>query len=335
MDRPRGTLRLQQLAHAYRQSGALNAAIKLDLFTVVAHGAREVSRIAREIGVSPQNAQKLLDVCSSLGLLEYRDGLYCNSPDVERYLVKGESGYAGPWLTGGEEQFKRWADIVPALRGELPVAARGKYEAPWASLEAARRLNQSTYSIGLRSGYSLARRWDFSPYSLLLDLGGGSGCYSIAIASTYPHMRAVVIDYPTICASAGEFIAEAGLSERVTTHPGDLLEVDFPRGADVMLMSSNLPDFSSGGLATVYGKAFDAMEKGGAIIILGEALNDDRSGPLEPALWNLDDALSGSHGDSHTISGVCQLLQQAGFGECAVSEFVPGLLTMFVARKPK
>jgi hypothetical protein len=252
---------------------------------------------------------------------------------VERYLVRGESGYAGPWLTSGEEQFRQWADIAPALKGERPAAARGKYEAAWSSVEAARRLNQSTYSIGLRSGYSLARRWDFTSHSLLLDLGGGSGCYSIAICSTYPHMKAIVIDYPTVCASTEEFIAEAGLSERITTYFGDLLEVDFPRGADVMLMSSNLPDFSSGGLATVYGKAFDAMETGGAIIILGEALNDDRSGPLEPALWNLDDALSGSHGDSHTVSEVCQLLRTAGFVDCEAGDFVPGLLTMFVARK--
>ena len=84
MERPRGTLRLQTLAHAYRQSGVLNAAIKLDLFTVIARGTRELSQIARETGLSQQNAQKLLDVCSSLGLLEYRDGLYGNAPDVER-----------------------------------------------------------------------------------------------------------------------------------------------------------------------------------------------------------------------------------------------------------
>jgi len=333
MKRFRGTLRLQTLAHAYKQSGALNAAIRLDLFTLIAQGTREISQIAQEIGISLQNAQKLVDVLSSLELLEYRDGLYYNATDVERYLVKGEKSYAGPWLTSSVEQFKLWADIAPVLKREQPFAAGGKYEAAWTSIEAARRLNQSTYSIGLRSGYSLARRWDFSPYSLLLDLGGGSGCYSIAISSTYPHMKAIVMDYPTICASAEEFIADAGLSERITTCPGDLLEVDFPRGTDVMLMSSNLPDFSSSGLATVYGKAFVAMEKGGAIIILGEALRDDRSGPLEPALWNLDDALSGSHGDSHTTSEVCQLLAQAGFRDCEVSEFVPGLLTMFVAHK--
>ncbi len=91
MKRSSGTLRLQILAHAYRQSGALNAAIRLDVFTVIAQGIGEISLIAQEIGVSQQDAQKLVDVLSSLELLEYRDGLYYNAPDVERYLVKGGS----------------------------------------------------------------------------------------------------------------------------------------------------------------------------------------------------------------------------------------------------
>jgi hypothetical protein len=270
-----------------------------------------------------------------LGLLEFKDGLYYNAPDVERHLVKGERGYLGPWLTSTPEKFNLWANIAPILKGDMPPVAKGTYEKAWEDVEAARLLNQRTYNIGLGAGYRLARLWDFSRYSLLLDLGGGSGCYSIAIASTYPQIKAIVMDYPTVCTSAEEFIAEAGLSERITTHPGDLLEVDFPPGADVMLMSSNMPNFSHSGLATVYHKAFDAMEKGGTMIILGEALYDDRSGPLEPAYYHLDEALVGGWGEACTISEVCELLRDAGFIDCEVNEFAPGLLNRFIAHKPK
>ena len=336
MSQSTGSLRLQNLAHAYKQSGALKAAINLDLFTVIAHGAREISQIAEEIGLSHQIAQKLADVCSSLGLLEYKDGgLYYNAPDVESHLVKGEKGYLGPWLTAGEEAFNLWADIAPILKGDKPPVAKGTYEQAWKDVDAARRTNRRTYNIGVGAGYRLARSFDFSPYSLLLDLGGGSGAYSIAIALTYPEMKAVVMDYPTVCTSAEEFIADAGLSERITTHPGDLLTVDFPSGADVMLMSSNMPNFSTSGLATVYRKAFSAMEKGGAIIILGEAMYDNRNGPLESAYWHLEETLAGGPGETHTISEVCQLLEKAGFTGCEVSEFAPGLLTRFIAHKPK
>ena len=334
-DSSTGTARLQNLSRGHWQTGALQAAIKLDVFTAIAEGAREISQIAQKTELNLKNAQTLMDVCSSLGLVEIRDGAYHNAPDVERHLVKGQKSYIGPWLLQGPEAFKFWADITTILKSNKPPLPQGIYDAAWTDAEAAHRLNQSTYNIGLGSGYRLAHRFDFTSHSLLLDLGGGSGCYSIAICSTYPDMKAIVIDYPTICASTDRFIAEAGLSQRITTHPGDLLEVDFPSGGDVMLMSSNLPNFSTSGLATVYRKAFDAMEKGGAIIILGEALYDDRSGPLASALWNLDETLRGGWGESHTTSEVCNLLRDAGFTDCEVSDWVPGVLTRFVAHKPE
>ena len=335
MNRSTGSQRLQNMAHAYKQAGVLKAAIELDLFTAIAQGARGTSQIAEKIGLSSQNAEKLANTCSSLGLLEFRDGLFYNAPDVERHLVKGEKGYLGPWLVADQQEFNLWSEIAPILKGDRQPATRGFYEQAWKDVEAARRLNRGTFNIGLGAGYRLAREFDFSPCSLLLDLGGGSGCYCIAIASTYPNIKAVVIDYPTICTSAEEFIAEAGLSERISTHPGDLLTVDFPPGVDVMLMSSNTPNFSTSGLATVYRKAFDAMEKGGTMLILAEVLYDDRSGPLEPALWQLHEILVGGWGGTYTISDIGHLLKEAGFIDCEVSEFAPGLLTRFTARKPK
>ena len=335
MERPTGTARLQNLSRGHWQAGALQAAIKLDLFTAIAEGAREISQISQKTELNLKNAQTLMDFCLSLGLVEVKDGVYHNAPDVGRHLVRGQRGYIGPWLTQDQEAFRFWADITPILKSNKPPLPHGIYGAAWTDVEAAHHLNQSTHNIGLGSGYKLAHRFDFTPCSLLLDLGGGSGCYSIAICSTYPQMKAIVLDYPTICESADRFIDEADLSERITTHPGDLLEVEFPSGADVMLMSSNLPNFSTSGLAMVYRKAFDAMKKGGTIIILGEILYDDRSGPLASALWNLDEILHGGWGESHTISEVCNLLRDAGFTDCEASDWVPGVLSRFVAHKPE
>jgi hypothetical protein len=336
MEQPKGSSRLQNLARAYKHAGVLKAGIELDFFTVIARGAKKISQIAEKTGLSNQNALKLAVACSSLGLLEFKDGLFYNAPDVERYLVKGEKGYLGIWLgTETEEKFSQWSDLASFLTGDRTPASTGTYDKAWKDIETARRYNQRTFNIGIGGGHRLAKFFDFSPYSLLLDLGGGSGAYSIALASNYPKLRAIVIDYPTICASAEEFIAEAGFSDRITTHPGDLLKVDFPSGADVMLLSSNLPNFSNPGLKRIFRKAFDAMKKSGVMIILGEAIYDDRSGPLQAALWYLDENILGGPGEVRTITETCDFLKEAGFKDCNVSEFAPDLLTMITVHKPK
>lgn len=294
-----------------------------------------MAQIAQKTGLSLWAAQKIVDACAALGLLQRREGLYYNASDVEKYLVRGKPGYRGIWMTLGKASFAMWTEVAAILRGDRPPWGEGFYHEAWKNEEVAHLMNQATFNIGLGSGYRLARSFDFSPYSLLLDLAGGSGCYCIALTSEYPHLRAIVMDYATICASAEKFISQAGLSERIKTHPGDLVKDDFPQEADVMLMSSCLPNFTSGELRTVFTKAFQAMVPGGTMIILGEALNNDRTGPVEPAYWGLEEALVGGHGESHTVAEVCQLLEEAGFINCEVGEFVPGVLTRITSQKQK
>ena len=329
------SIRLQNLARAYRHAGILKAGIQLDLFTVISKGTREISQIADQVGISVQNARKMVDICCALDLLTFKDGEYFNAPDVERYLVKGEKRYLGVWLgTEQESLFSAWADVAPILTGEKPPVSTGYYDEAWTDVEAAHLFNQATYNVGLGGGRKLARVWDFSNHSLMVDLGGGSGAYSIAIAEAYPHMKAVVNDYPTMCASAERFIAEAGFSDRVTTLPGDVVEVDYPTDADVMLLSSNMPNFSNDAFRTILKKACKALAPGGTMIILAEAIYDDHSGPLQASLWYMDETILGGPGETRTMSETCDWMKEAGFEDIQVSEFARDILTLITAKKP-
>lgn len=327
------TRRLQEMGHAFKQSGVLMAAIELDLFSCVSHGANTVEAICQRMGLSSWAGTKLIDACAALGLLVRKGDSYFNASDVEKFLVKGKRAYIGPWITGGKDTYELWKEVAPILTGSKAPAGKGFYDQAWKDVQAARKLHQATYSVGLAAGYKLARRLDLGRFSLLLDLGGGSGCYSIALTSSYPTLRAIVMDYPTVCEVAKEYIIEAELTERITTFDGDLITTDFPAGADVMLLSSNLPNFSSSQLERIINKAFQAMAPQGMVIILGEALNDDRTGPLEPTLYSLEEALVGGEGEGHTRAEVAQLLNSAGFAKVEVADFIPSILVRFLAYK--
>ena len=54
------TTRLQRLAHSYRDSAALMAAVELGLFTRVARGAETEAAVARALDLTPTNAERLL-----------------------------------------------------------------------------------------------------------------------------------------------------------------------------------------------------------------------------------------------------------------------------------
>jgi len=330
-ERKANTVRLQNLSYGHKQSGTLRAALELDLFTKVSEGASSLREIETALGLSELNAERLVVACTALELLEKDGDDYRNAPDVERFLVKGKKTYIGPWLLFNGLDFERWKDLGVILGSATPPKVLGLYES--LSDEMARVYHEATYAVGLGAGMLFARDVDLSERSLILDLGGGSGAYCIAAVQRYPQLRAIVLDFAPVCNVAREFIAQWGMQDRISTHPGDFTSDAFPSGADVMIMASNLPQYSGRVLERVLCRAYQALSSGGELHIVGETLDDEKRGPLGPALWGINEALFGSEGRAHSESEVRGYLERAGFLEVRVHPFVPGSLTRITGKK--
>ena len=328
------TVRLQNLAYGYRQSATLVAAIEIDLFTKIAEGSRTVGQLASSLDIAPVNAERLLVACAALGLVVKNGDEYSNAPDVERFLVKGAKNYAGPWLTTmGRSDYAEWNKLATFLRRKEPPRVLGAYEN--FTVEDARKLHRATFSIGMGAGRRFARQVDLSKRCMILDLGGGSGCYCIAAAEKNPQIKAVVFDLPSVAVVANEYIAECGFSERLTAVGGDFTKDPFPAGADVVIMASNLPQYSPDIIKGVVRKAFEALRPGGEMHLIGEMLNDAKTGPLGPALWGLNEAIYASTGVAHSEAEVSGYLRGVGFVRVSANEFVPGSLTRVTGFKPE
>ena len=325
------TVRLQNMALAYQHSAALMAAVELDLFSAVAAGARDVASLAESLGISGTNADRLSTACVALGLLTRTPGGFANAPDVERFLVRSSPSYAGPWMLFTKPDWNAWGELTDRLRSGRETVL-GSYER--FTIEDARRYHEATYSIGLGAGRRFARMVDLSARSRLLDIGGGSGCYSIVAAQAHPRLRATVFDLPPVAQVAREFIARHGLADRIEAMGGDFTRDPFPPGNDVAIMASNLPQYSPAIIRQVVGKAFGALVPGGQFHLLGEMLLPDRSGPLSPALWGLNEAVGGSTGVAHTEDECIGYLRDAGFVDVAVHPFIEGTLSRVTGTRP-
>ena len=167
-----------------------------------------------------------------------------------------------------------------------------------------------------------------------MDLGGGSGCYCIVAAGKYPEIRAEVLDLPPVVAVTREYIEENGVAAQVSANPCDFTSDPLPTDADVAIMASNLPQYSRPIIAEVVQRVFDALLPGGEFHLIGETINAERTGPLAPALWGLSEAVNQSTGLAHSDADCVGYLEQAGFAEVSVNEFIPETLTRITGRKP-
>lgn len=327
------TVRLQNLAYGYRQSATLLGAIELDLFTKISEGAGSVEAVAAAADITVTNAERLLVACAAMGLVRKQEGVFRNAPDVERFLVKGARTYAGPWLTTmGRSDYAQWNKLADFIRIKEPPHLLGTYEN--FTVEDARKLHAATFSIGMGAGRLFSRQVDLSKRNLILDLGGGSGCYCIAAAQKYPQIRGIVFDLPSVVVVAREYIEREGFSDRISAIGGDFTTDPFPRGADLAILASNLPQYSPAIIRKVVAKAFDALAPGGEMHVIGEMLDDDKAGPLGPALWGLNEAIYKSTGVAHSRADTIGYLRDAGFVQLDAHEFIPGSLVRVSGNKP-
>lgn len=327
------TVRLQNMSRAFIQSASLFAAIDLELFSAIASGANTVEGFAKNAGVSEINAERLMTMCAASDLIHWVEDHYENADDVQRFLVKGEKSYAASWLTFTRPGWKNWGNLGEKLSNQEAPTVIGGYDTM--TVEYARKYHEATSSVGFGSGRRFIKHVDLSKRHRIMDLGGGSGAYSIVAAQAHPDLSAVVFDLPPVVEITKEFIAKNHVEAQVTTQGGDFTRDEFPAGCDVAIMASNLPQYNREIIQQVISKAFNALEPAGEMHLIGEMLDDDRQGPLDAAIWGLMEAMSNSTGMTHTRADCVGYFEEAGFESVAVHEFIPGILVRVCGTKPE
>ena len=170
---------------------------------------------------------------------------------------------------------------------------------------------------------------------MLFRSAGGSGCYAIAACERYAGLEVVVKDHPNVIPVTREFIAEHGLTERINAEPGDFLRSDdYPQDCDLISYITPLHWYLRDDVMRALRHAFDALPKGGAVLIVGYMLNDDRTGPLDSAYYHLY-AIREGHFTGHVPSGpeYSSYLSEAGFSDIDYEWFLEGRLGMIVGWK--
>jgi hypothetical protein len=328
------TVRLQRISKAFWESAALMSAVELKVFTAIANGSNSIDALARAIDIEPVNAERLLTALAAMTLIERKGERFENAADVERFLVEGKPTYAGPWMLFGKPRWEGWGKLTEHLQVREDDQRRlGMYDETF-TVERAREYHQATYSIGMGAARRFHRQVDLGGRQKIMDLGGGSGCYCIVAANKYPEIRAEVLDLPPVVVVTREYIEENGVADQVSASACDFTQDALPADADVAIMASNLPQYSRAIIAEVVQRVHDALQPGGEFHLIGETINADGTGPLAPALWGLSEAVSRSTGLAHSDADCAGYLEQAGFKNVSVNEFIPETLTRITGFKP-
>ncbi len=307
---------LMQIITGFWAAKTLASAVELDLFTRISGQGTTAEELTGMLEFHPRPAEMLLSGCAALGLLVKREGRFFNSPLAEEFLVRGEPHYFGGFITMVDRRlYLPWNRLTESLKtnraqtwGDNP----GLFEAMAANPEEQRIFTNAMQSLSVMAGRAAAEAFDFSKHRQLLDVGGGSGAYSIEAAKRWPHLKAVVYDIAPALEIARGKIAEAGVSKRVHTQQGDFFKEELPKGSDAILLSMILHDWTPEKDLMILQKCYHALPSGGAIIVSELMMDDDKTGPPPAALMSLN-MLIETEGRNYTWAEYTQWLEQSGF----------------------
>ena len=272
-----------QVGMGFFASKTLLSAVELGLFTELAKRSLTGAEIATALGLSPRAVPDFPDALVALGFL-HRTGdgpnaHYANTPESAAFLDRSSPDYVGGILEMANARlYGFWSNLTEALKTGLPQnETKHSGESVFAKLYAApERLEQFMNAMaGISAGNfkAFARKFDFSGYKTLCDVGGATGQLACMVAAANPHMRCTSFDLPNVAPIATRRIKQAGLADRVTAVAGDFFADPLPK-ADVITMGMILHDWNLEKKKVLIGKAYDALPEGGAFIVI-EALIDD------------------------------------------------------------
>jgi acetylserotonin N-methyltransferase len=320
----------------------LTVADEIGLFSALEGEWLEANELAAKLQLDARAVAILMNALGSLNLVSKHDDKFSLTPLSRNYLLPDSPCYWGGVL-------RMFRDTSSALTSSLLVArlratngrrtGRGassevmkQWESGAISPDLAKRTTENMHSHSLSAAIGLARDASFADVARLLDVGGGSGCFSIELARANPRLRCTVLDLPTVCPLAREYIAHAGLTDRIETFQADMFHNDWPSGHDAVLFSNVLHDWDYDRCNELVRRSFEALPQEGRILIHEMLLSDTGDAPTTTALFSAL-MLVATRGRQFTSSEIIGILRRRGFRDIFVTP-THGYYSLVTGRKP-
>jgi hypothetical protein len=280
--------RIMQIGMGFWASKVLLAAVKFQLFTMLAAGPKKAAEIKSQLKLQTTDRHVFdwLDALVSFGFLQ-RKGLletavYSNSPETGFYLNRNDPGYIGGILEMGNNRLYRfWGDLEAALTTGLPQnESKGSgnmdffielYRDP----EKLQEFMDAMSGIQQGNFYTLVKKFDFSRYRTVADIGGADASLAIVICRAYAEVKCITYDLPPVGPLAQKKIDAAGMQSRITFESGDFMKDPLP-SAEVYTLGNIIHGLDEQGKIALMKKLHQQLPDDGAIIILENIIDDDR-----------------------------------------------------------
>jgi hypothetical protein len=311
LERPEEENPIEKIATSVYPPFALLAGMQLDLFTPLKNGPMSARQIAAAIEGDSTKLKALLYALVVAGFLNVKDGVFSNTDAANRFLVKGSTSSVVDIHELFSTMWNAALKTAKSIRTGLPQA---KLNYSDLSQEELRKFFCGEHPYAVENGRDLVKRYDFSSYRTLLDVGGGSGGLAIAVTESCPHIQATVVDLPNVTPITQHYINKASIGDKVKVVTANVLRDHLPGSYDVAVMTAFIQCLSHDDARCSIKNVGKALNPGGDIYIRGYGIIDNsRISPQKLVGFNLVYINVYDEGQAYTEQEHRNWLEEAGF----------------------
>ncbi|MGA2628592.1 MAG: methyltransferase [Terriglobia bacterium] len=296
---------------AFQESRVLLTAVELDVFAAAGEGSAAAD-VASKLRTDPRATEMLLNALVAMGMLAKHDGRFSNTPTTARFFTAGSPDDARLSTLHTVHLWDRWSSLTACVRAGTSV----RYEeardhgTEWTTAfiaamhrNAADRAALVVEAVGVEN----VRR--------MLDVGGGSGAYSIAFARARADLQADLLDLETVVPIAQGQIDKAGFGDRIHARCADLRTDRLGEGYDLVFISAICHMLSEAENRDLLKRCGQALAPGGRVAIQDFILEADKTSPKTAALFSLNMLVGTRAGASYSDPEYTAWMREAGFSD--------------------
>ncbi|MFL6139659.1 MAG: methyltransferase [Frankiaceae bacterium] len=236
---------------------ALLAAHRVGLLAAAGAAPVDVTAFAERRRLDRRVLGTIVTLLVELGILAERD---------EGLVVSADADLDGTWapmLDVIDHGNRLSADLCNALSGRTPTPV---WTWPDVPADIARIHLEAMHAHSVRSARHLAETGLFDGTTSLLDVGGGSACYAVALSRRLPALRCDVLELPPFAPLVEEWV-DAELRERVRVRALTFGRDSLDHSYEAVLFSNFLHDHDPSSVVGFLATGRSCLSPGGRVVV--------------------------------------------------------------------
>ncbi|CRK56654.1 polyketide synthesis 8-O-methyltransferase [Alloactinosynnema sp. L-07] len=301
--------RIFEIAQGFMVSKHLFAASELGVFEALGEGPTDLDGLAARTGLPRRTARITVDAMVAIGLLERHGDHYSNSPVAAAFLSGATPADLRPLLRFWDRlSYPVWADLAGALGRGRPAREIFEIDDELVPI----------MSAGIAAATAAACRVlpevaGLPPASRVLDIGGGTGSWSIALATADPNLMATVLELADVARVARDHLKSTAHAGRVDVQVGDVRVDDLPRGFDAFLVANLVHYFTPETNRSILRRIRAVAEPGARLLLADFWTDPTHTKPLPAALMAGEFAVHLNDGDVYSVEEGTAWLHETGW----------------------